>query len=137
MEQLAASFLHEKAGPPQSLLAPENPNTAKNPSISNLHAGSIKFGRSVVYGLQVFALHAISKNVFNREKTLTQAINSGPIGMDLDLVFCLVFLSLERLLQSAILQWANAGWLPDAHPATLSLPSLKRTGRERKMEKLS
>lgn len=86
MEQLAASFLHEKAGPPQSPLAPVNPNIAKITSISNLHAGSIEFGRSIVYGLQVLALHIISRNVFNGIQSQTQAINSGPIGMDLGIV---------------------------------------------------
>lgn len=64
----------------------DNPNTVKIISISNLHAGSIKFGRSVVYGLQVLAFHIISRSVFNGIHTLTQAINSGPIGMDLGIV---------------------------------------------------
>lgn len=86
MEQLAASFLHEKAGPPHSPLAPVNPNTAKITSISNLHAGSIKFGRSIVYGLQVLALHVINRNVFNGIQTQTQAINSGSMGTDLGIV---------------------------------------------------
>jgi len=35
-----------------------------------------------------------------------------------------------------ILWQVDLGWLPDAHPAALSLPLLNRTGEENKMEKL-
>jgi len=47
-----------------------------------------------------------------------------------ELIFSLVFYLGDHM------GWIDLGWLPDAHPAALSLPLLNRPGRENTLKKL-